>query len=785
MLDDLRHAFRLLIKYPRFTATVCVTLALGIGATTSMYSLLDVLVFPQIPVADPDTLVRISSRNEQRQVFAGPISAPEYVQWRDRARSFSDMAAMVGGSSDLSGDGSAERVTSRHVTPSWFRILGVEPFFGRSFSDGEERVAIISHALWQRRYGGDPTMPGRSIRLDGVPHVVTGIMPRQFWFESRNTDVWIPLQIEASGDWNVRFLAALGRLRHGVTRDAAAAEMGRIGEDIGRDQPASNAGWSARVGPLYQPGSGEATALAAMFAAAATLLLIGCVNVANLLLNRATSRTAEMAIRGALGASRPTLMRQLLLESLLLSVVGCALGLLFATWTLDLMRNVLTTSSQPSPLAGDLGINWRVTAVAAGMSILAALLFGLAPALRSSRTDLVAALKSGSQPVFGGPAARRARNTLLVAEVSLALALLIVGGLLVRTVVAYRNIPLGFEKEGILTFRITPSNVDLHERILERLATVPGVINAAATSRTPLAGGGAASITFQIDRRTDPSADSGPWAAAAAITPAYFETLRLPIVRGRDFSSRDTADRELIAIVSREAVRRFWGQSDPVGSRVRVGESWLLVAGVAADARNDDAGAPPIPQIYFPLAHRPQRGLVYIIRTSPAPLSLESAIRREVQALDPDLPIYQVRPMNQVFNDDLLGPMVIAGVVAWFAALAALLAVIGVYSVLSYSVGQRSGEIAIRMALGADRGHVARMIASQNGLIAALGVLVGLALAFGVSRVLSSTLYGVGPTDVLTYCAASGAIFGLAVLASYVPARRATRIEPVQALKCQ
>jgi putative ABC transport system permease protein len=732
------------------------------------------------------------------------VSIPDYLDWRERAQSFTGLAAATGATRALTGGGDPERVSSAQVTANFFQVLGVNPVIGRALLPDEDRpgaagVALLSHQFWQKRFGGDPNVVNRTITLDDRSVTVIGVTPANFRFIVEG-DVWEPLALDRRGsDRNRRSLLVIGRLKPGVSVAQADAEMKSVSARLAEQFPATNAGWSSTVmaAPDALWGPQGKMAFTLLLGVVFAVLLIACANVAGLQFARGAARRKEMAVRQALGAGRWRLIRQLLTENLLLALLGGTLGMLLAVWGLSLIEARYGASLE---LLNTAVIDRRVLAYTMALALLSALFCGLTPTLQSSKLDLTEALKEGWRGGSGSRKTKRFRSALVVGEISLALVLLVVAGLMIRTIVAYQLIEPGFDINNLLTMRVSLPERDyaterrrreFFERALANIAAQPGVESADAITRLPLVGGSRnARRSLAIEGRAAADANDKPWAIDLVVSPGYFDAIGIRLQSGRQLSAEDTADAPRVAVISRTMADKYWPNEEPLGKRFRFenstgDEAWVTVAGVVGDVRNDDVDAPPLPQVYLPHAQNAVSDLSLVVRTSGAPLEQVSAVRRSIGALDRKLPVYEVATMDKLLSDDLAGIRIVVELLFAFAALALALAAVGIYGVMSYAVAQRTAEIGVRMALGAQTRDILRLVVGQGAKLVLLGVAIGLAAALASAQAMRSLLYGVSPTDPLTFIAIAALLACVAIVACWIPARRATRVDPLIALKCE
>jgi putative ABC transport system permease protein len=792
LAQDLRYGARLLRRSPGFTAAAVLTLALGIGANTAVFSVADAVFLRPLPFAEPERLVAVWLNGPDHSV-----SQASFVELREASRSLADVAAYSGWGFTLTGSGEPEALQGARVSAGLFRLLGARPALGRGFlpedgTPGQGQVALLGHGLWHRRFGADPKILGKTITIDGGRYAVVGVMPIGFHFPGReSSDLWLPLTIDAtSEDFTAGYLTLIGRLAPGMAPSQATAEVREVARRIReRDPDPEKEEIASAVVPLQTELAGDLRpALLVLLAAVGSVLLIACVNVANLLLARASVRQQEIAVRLALGAGRRRLLRQLLTESVMLAVLGGVAGVLLARAGVGPLAESVTAGS---PQLNEVAVDGRILLFALGLSLAAALTFGLVPALRSSAPDLQSTLKEGGRSGSANPARQRLRSALVVAEIALALILVAGAGLLIQSLWRLYNVDPGFRTEDILSFRLSPSfegedtapRQAFYEGVLERLAGLPGVEAVGAVHLTPL-GGNNWNPSLRVEGRPGEALPSVDWRVA---TPGYFETLGIPLLAGRSFTGSDRDGAPGAALVNQTFARRVFPGGSPLGQRVNTffegKDNWVTIVGVIGDVKHHGLATAPEPEIYRPYAQHPITGMTVMLRASSDPLALAAEVREAVWGLDADVPISEVATLEEVVARSMARPRSVTVLLAVFAGIALLLGAIGIYGVMAYSVAHRRHEIGIRLALGARQGQVLRLVLGQGLALAALGLAVGLPLTAAATRLLESLLFGVAPADPLTLGGVALLLAVVALLASYYPARRAMEVDPVQALR--
>ncbi|MDT5156915.1 MAG: hypothetical protein QOH51_1272 [Acidobacteriota bacterium] len=802
--QDLRYGARSLWTRPGFTLVAVLTLALGIGANTAIFSLINAVLLKPLPFADPARLVMVW---EDASNIGFPQNSPapaNYLDWKTQNQTFEDMAAIQTVSYNLTGVGEPEKVAGHAVTANLFGLLGTRPALGRGFSAEEEKpgsnkVVILSHALWQNSFGGERSLVGREILLNGEKYTVVGVMPAGFQFLESYIRLWVPLA-QAPEDWANRgghYLTVVGRVRPGVTTEQADADIKTIMARISRDHPDEAAELGANVQPLREQLAGDVRRpLMMLLVAVAFVLLIACANIAGLLLSRSVARRREIAIRIALGASRWRVVRQLLTESALLSLSGGVLGLLLALWSFAFLQQLIP---QTMALSTSLGIDGKVLGFTLVISLLTGTVFGLAPALQASKAGPGEALKQGGGRGGVGAGSRRLRNAFVVSEVALALVLLVGAGLLIQSLKKLRGQYSGIRPENVLTLRtILPENKytehaqrqAFYDAVLERVRRLPGVVSAGYTTTVPLTWKGGTS-GFTVEGRA-PERGMGNDANHRQVTADYLQTLGIPLKQGRYLQESDGPQSQPVVVINEAMARAYWPGQDALGKRFKVGgpdakRPWLTIVGVVADVRQMGLDAPVKAEMYLPY-----RQVEYqqwfapgylVIRTSVEPAGLIAAVRREVYAVDPGQPVSNVQTMAEILSDESAQRQVGMTLLGVFAALALALSSLGIYGVLSFFVAQHMQEIGVRLALGAQPVSILALVLRKGMTLALAGVGLGLCGAFALTRLMQSQLFGVSPNDPLTYAGFALLLTLVALAACYMPARRATKVDPMVALR--
>jgi putative ABC transport system permease protein len=800
LVQDLRFGARMLIRKPVFTLIAVLTLALGIGANTAIFSVVHTVLLRPLPFPEPERLVVLATGDVGATYRTG-VAYPDYVDWRERTQSYEDTACFLNASFNLIGVEPPVAVPGRRVNWNFFRLLGVKPQLGRVFAEADDKAgaaptAIISHGLWREKFGGDPAVIGKTIRLGGDPFEVIGVLPPGFELLRRD-EIFVPLGLWFTPDHNImkrsnQFpLYVLARLKRGVTEQQARAELVAVTAQLGREYPTTNVTRSGSVvGVADLQVENVRPVLLVLLGAVGCVLLIACVNVANLMLVRAAGRERELAVRLALGAGRGRIVRQLLTESLLIAALGGAAGLLLGAWGIS----SLTALVPPDLLQLDqVRLNQTILLFTLGVSVLTGLLFGLLPALHAARTDLNASLKEGGRSVAGA-AWERARKALLVVEVALALVLLVGAGLMLRTLHQLTRVDPGFNTENLLAVQFAlPGRIYNIERRLAffrecraRVEALPGVRAAAFAMSVPIEGGNWGS-PFMVSDKPVPRPGEFAVGAFIPISSNYFEAMGIRLVAGRAFSEAEMSDTPPVTVVSETLARRMWPDENPIGKRLRQGNAesqaaWREVVGVVADVKMYGVTVDAPIQIYLPLAQRNSPNVGLVVRTAGDPLALASTVAKSIHGLDKDLPV-RGRSMDQLMGNEIARQRLTLVLLMGFAVVALLLAAVGIYGVISYSVTQRTHELGIRMALGARPRDVLRLVVKQGMIFSLVGVAIGLIASFAFTRSMNNLLFGVSATDPLTFTVIALVLTVSALLACWIPARRATKIDPLQALR--
>jgi putative ABC transport system permease protein len=797
ILLDLRYAWRTLLRNPGFACVSVLALALGIGANSAIFTVVNSVLLQPLRFRNPDQLIVVQERNLKAGFPQFSLSPGNYLDYRDHNHSFTGFTALSQNGVNLSGGSEPERLSGAQVTVDFFEVMGSKPSLGRDFNQsesklGSDHVAILSHALWQRRFGGKRDVLGQTLKVNQELYTIVGVMPSSFTFPDR-TEIWTPLSMKPE-DWEQRgghFLTGIARLKPGATVDTAESDLNSIAARAEQQFPDSNLGWDTTLKSLQEALVGDLrAAMLTLTAAVGSVLLIACVNLANLLLSRSAARRREIGIRASLGAGRVRLIRQLLTESVLLAALGAAVGLAFA-WVS--VRFLINLGPDVVPRADEIALNGRVLAFTAVIAILTGILFGLAPAIHMAKIDLHSAVREGGRGNSIGFRRNRLRSVLVIGEVALALVLLAGAGLLMRSFYQLRSMDPGFDAHGVLTFKTDlPSakykgdvqQVEFYNRALDRLRTLPGVETAGATDMFPLGGDDTILIFEQIGK---PPAERGkaPNAGFRIVTPGYFTTLRIPLKRGRDFTERDNASAPHVAIISESMAQKFYANENPLGQQIRMGNGSkpAEIVGIVGDIRDAALTVKGRPVVYEAATQGPDDTTWFALRTAGDPASLISGARAAIREIDPELPLDTVGTADTLVANSLSTQRFAMLLMAVFAALALGLAMVGIYGVISYSVTQATQEIGIRMALGARRRDVLRLVFGYAGILLALGLAIGIPAALGTGRLLSSQLFEVRASDPVTYIGVAFILLATGLAACAIPAARAMRLDPLTALR--
>jgi len=806
LLQDLRFAARLLMRRPGFTIIAVLSLALGIGANAAIFNVAYAVLLRPLPYFQPDRLVRLYETAPQ--LDHTNVAPANLRAWREQANVFSGLAAYVPIHPNLQGTTSTERIRGTLASANLFSVLGAKPLLGRAFVAGEDEpgaphVAVLSEDFWRSRFNGDAHVIGRTIKLDGDTYTVVGVMPARFRFPANEVnDIWAPHQInpQLAKQRSSRWLRVVARLKAGVQLASARSEIGQIADRLARQYPDQQRDRGVMTVPLRQDITGDIRpALLVLLGAAGLVLLISCANVANLLLARATDRRREVAIRVALGARRSRLIRQLLTESILLALAGAAVGLALAYWG---SATLVRLAGSSIPLASDIGFDPAVFTFLAIVAVATGVVCGLVPAVRATRVDLTSDLKDGTGSGADGVSRERFRSLLVVSETALALVLLVSAGLLMRAFLNLRNTNSGMVTSNVLTMHVaaskqkydTSASILFYQPMLQRIRAIPGVRSAGLTSALPLQ----ESYNYgylRIEGRSETPGDE-PVVQQRVVSPGYFRALGIPVLRGRAFTDRDAGaaynsgahpaagTAPAIVLINRALARQYFPNQDPIGQRIKLGDSlWAPIVGIAGDVRESQLEAPSAPTLYLSYLQFPQNEITLVVSTTVPPTNVTPAIRAAIRSVDPGQPVYDVETMEHVVAESVSSSRFDFWLLGTFAAIALALAAAGIYGVMSYVVTQRTREIGIRMALGAQAAAVHRLIVREGMALVVGGLVLGAIVALGATRLLSSLLYGVSSTDPITFICVAILLGVIALVASYVPARRAAAVNPTISLR--
>ena len=796
ILKDIRYGLRGLLKRPGFTVIALVALALGIGANTAIFSLVNAIVLKPLPFPESERLVWVYG-NIRNGGNRASVSPPDFLDYRSHNKTFEQFAASISVPVpvNLTGSGEPERLQASAVTGNFFDAFGVAPAIGHGFTienekAGQDQVTVLSYAFWQKHFAGDREIVGKKITLDSKSFQVIGVMPAGLSFP-QSAELWVPITFDANPDMRIRkahFLRPIGRLKPGVTLTQAQADTDAVAAQLEEQYPDSNTGWNLRLIPLREQLVGRTrTTLFVLFGAVGFVLLIACANVANLLLVRAAARQKEIALRTALGASQLRIIRQMITESLLLSLIGGVLGVLLAFWGVQLLVRLSADSLPPTI---NVKIDANVLVFSLLISLVTGVLFGLAPALRTIKVNLIDSLKDGARN-SEGTLKNRTRSLLVVFESAVAVILLIGAGLLVRSLIALQRVDPGFDANNVLTMRIDLPNkkyegegrkANFFEQFETRIGSLPGVQAVGLVTELPLSGQ-PNDVPFTVEGRPPVMPGQEFDADFRRVNANYFNALRIPLMRGRSFTEQEVKQDAHVTVVSQQLVDAVFPKEDPLGKRLvtAIGNQTFEIIGVVGDIRHRSLDSGPFPAMYFPT--RESNRMNIVIRTQNDPLSIVGAVRQEVQALDRDQPIAAVKRMSDWVDSSVAEQRYRTTLLGAFAALAMILAATGIYGVMSYTVAQRTHEIGVRMALGARRTDVLKLVVRQGMLLTVIGVIVGLAGAFAITRVMASMLFGITAKDPFTFAAVSALLIAVAFVACFIPALRATKVSPLIALR--
>jgi predicted permease len=813
LAQDLRYALRGMRRHPAFSAMAVLTLALGIGATTAILGVINAVLLRPLPFPDPDRLIVINATTPARGVLRDTTSFPDFLDWKNQSRSFTDIAAWRIDEFNLTGDAPPERVVGLRTTQELFNVMGIQPILGRMFDAQEQReqrtVAVISHAVWMRRFGGDANVLGRIVRVNEVPHTIVGVLPQGFQFPAFNDiDIIAPIPMRPSR--GIGYLRGVARLAPGVTRAGAQQELDTIAARLEQVYPESNRGRGLNAMPLQDVAiSGVRTPLLVLIGAAIFVLLIGCANVGNLILARGLTRQRELAMRSALGAGTGRLVRQMLTESVLLALIAALLGTVFAFWGSSLL---MTSLSSPRfvlpPIAFDWS-TWRLLAVAIGLALASGVLCALPPVLMVRSVDLNDVLKStGGRGAAGAGAGvgsglgsfttRGMRDVLVISQTALTIMLLVGAGLLLKSFVLLQRVEIGFDPQNLLMADLLlsqrhappPQREVYLTQLLDSIASLPGVQHVAVLTDRPLDGG--STETFNVEGHADPTARTGHPADFNIVSAAYFATIGTAITRGREFDTRDDANGMPVAIINEAMARRFWPNADPIGKRIHFyydkdPQHWLTIVGVAANVRQRGIASETRAQVFIPYRQpgdkmrEPYVSLA--VRTAGDPATMMAGVRARIWAVDKDQPISNMMPMTQFYAESIGTQRIYLLLLGIFAAIALVMATAGIYGVSAYAVARRTQEMGIRIALGATRAQILALVVRHSLVLTLLGVAIGIAGAIALKRIIAGFLFGITPTDVTTFVAMGALFVGVALVATLIPARRAASIDPAVAFR--
>jgi putative ABC transport system permease protein len=805
LIQDIRYGARMLRKSPALSMVAVISLALGIGANTAIFSVINAILLESLPYDDPGGIVLVWGNTPAEGKDRNQVSATDVDDWRNQNSVFEDVTTYGSFRPVMTGNGEPERIPAMQVGDGYFKIMRGEPMLGRVFTpeeqqDGRDQVIVLSYGLWQQRFAGDPGIVGKTVLLSARPYTIVGVMPADFRplpssLVDANAQYYRPVAEPPDDEQrSARHLRAIARLKPGVSLDRAQAEMNLIAARLEQEHPTHNNGYGVRLATLTEDTVGDLRApLMLLLGAVAFVLLIACANVGNLLLARSASRQKEIAIRAALGAARARLVRQFITESLCLSVLGGAAGLLLALWGTSLIESI---GSRVNPMLGGVRIDIRVLGFTVIISLMTGIIFGLAPALQVSKPDLNESLKEGGRNSGAGASRSSLRSALVISEVAMALVLLICAGLLIKSVMRLRDVNPGFKAENLLTMNVSlpgakypkPATwVAFYNQVIERVEALPGVQSAAVTSVLPLSGNfdgrGLAVEDRPRPRGEEISVD------LYIVTPRYLRTMAIPLLRGREMGEQDTENQPLVALVNETMAKELWPGEDPVGKRIKFPGSarnpqpWRTVVGVVSDVKQYGLDKKEPMQIYLSEAQYPGSSMTLVVRASADPKNLVAAVKGEILAVDPDQAVYEINTMEQLLSDSISLRRFSMMLLMIFAAVAMILSAVGIYGVMSYSVTQRTHEIGIRLALGAARSDILKLVIGHGMALALIGIVIGTAASLGLTRLMASLLYGVGATDAAVFVLIPAILAGVALGACFAPARRAMKVDPGVALR--
>ena len=806
VFKDLQYAIRGVLKRPMFTAIAVVTLGLGIGASTAIFSVVNSVMLRRLPYPNADRIVAIEEINRAGE--QGQVTGPNFLDWRAQNTVFEHLAAIRVTNANLTLADQAERIDLAQTSADFFDVFGVAPQLGRLFVAADEQaghtpIVVLSDALWRRKFGADRSLIGRQVNLDGQAYEVVGIAPAGFQYPGK-TEAWLPplklapeltAQVDPTTRRGMGYLYAIALLKPGVTLRQAASEMDTITARLRQQYPDTNTNRFDRVVSLQEHLVGKSdTMLWLLFGAVLFVLLIACANVANLLLASAASRSKEMAIRAALGASRLRVIRQLLTESTILALAGGLLGLALSSYGVTVLTKLLPPDF---PRLKEIGMDWRVFGFTLGASLLTGFLFGFAPALQMSKTDVQEAMKENSRGAAGSARHTRLRHALIVAEVALSVVLLAGAGLLFRSFMRLQAVNAGFTPQQVLTAKLSPAGpkfqqtadlVSFYDKVLDQVRTIPGVQSAGIINTLPLTSG--PTVGFRIDGRPVTTPDKWPVTNFRTVSPDYFRTMNIPIMKGRPFNAADDANAPLRLMINQALAQRDFPNEDPIGKRVTFGNPagtnqfvWFEIVGVAGNVRSLELREEASPELYFADKQNPFQNNAIVIRSTVEPGSIAPALRQAVAEVDRSVPVSEVQTMEHIVSESVTQPRFNVFLLGLFGGIALLLSAAGIYGVTSYTVTQRTHELGIRLALGAQVGDVLKLVLGQGMAVISIGLVLGLAASFALMRLLRSLLFGVGENDPLTFTAITFVLLLVALVACYVPARRATKVDPLNALR--